>query len=77
MLEDLLQNWYSHVLAEGLQSMKVSLAAQVFNIVAVSMSSCITAKKIKAKAKETVEFVDKINNLIDSVNGTTVKPLNG
>ena len=57
--------------------MKVSLAAQVFNIVAVSMSSCITAKKIKAKAKETVEFVDKINNLIDSVNGTTVKPLNG
>ena len=68
----------NHVYAEGLQSMKVSLASQIFsNTVAASMHVCIAADIISNEAIHTVEFIGKINDLFDSLNGTTVMPLRG
>lgn len=67
-----------HIYAEGLSSMNVNLAAQVFsNSVAAGMSLCIMAGTVKAAAAATIDFVGLFNDLFDSVNGTSIKPSYG
>ena len=68
----------AHITASGLNSMKVSLAAQLFSrTVAAGMNMCIMSKLLMPEAAPTVEFVLKFNNLFDSMNGTSKFPLKG
>lgn len=67
-----------HIYAEGMSSMKVSLVAQVFsNTVSAGMNVFFKAGLLKTSSLHTIEFVGKINNLFDSMNGVTKKPLHG
>ncbi|XP_035233419.1 uncharacterized protein LOC118205225 [Stegodyphus dumicola] len=68
----------AHLNTMGLNSMKVALAAQVFShTVAAGMNLCILSGLIEASAAPTVEFILKIDNLFDSMNGTRKNPLRG
>lgn len=68
----------NHRFAERLQPMKLALASHLFsNTVAASMSVCITVKIIQLDAKNTAEFTEKINDLFDSLNDTSINALKG
>ena len=54
----------------------MSLAAQIFsNSVSVGMSLMILGKLLTAQAAATADFVGRINDMFDSCNGSTLKPL--
>lgn len=68
----------AHMTSTGLNSMKVSLAAQVFShSVAAGMSMCILANFIQASSSPAVEFIMHINHIFDSLNGTSKNPQRG
>lgn len=63
-----------HIYATCLNSMKVSLSAQIFsNAVAAGMNVYMKTGDLSTSAKFTIEFVGQINDLFDSVNGSTKK----
>ena len=58
--------------------MKLSGAPKIFSsIISARMYVCVAANFISNEAIQTVEFIQKINVLFDSLNGTTVMPLRG
>ena len=64
-----------HIFTEGMNLMKVSLAAQVFSSsVAAGMYMCVSGNLLEPAAVTTAKFVEQINNLFDSVNGIRSKP---
>lgn len=61
----------NHIYSEGLGTMKVKLAAQVFsNRVAAGLSIYARANWISSTAIHTADFVGNMNDLFDSVNST-------
>ncbi|XP_035209311.1 uncharacterized protein LOC118183814 [Stegodyphus dumicola] len=68
----------AHIYVAGMNSMKVALAAQVFShTVAAGMNMCVLSGLIEASAAPTVEFIQEIDNLFDSMNGIRKNPLRG